>query len=65
MLIRLTAKTNKARNRIAMHGANWFVLDWHSPIRKDSWFVVSSLTSDKRWIKKTGDENFNVEVVEA
>lgn len=64
MLLRLTGKTSKGKNRIVANGTDWFVLDWHSPIRKDSWFVLSSLTSEKRWIRKSNDPDFNVQILE-
>lgn len=67
--VRLTPKTNKAKNRIREWGDNWTIREVRGNIMlvfalSDDSGTDNLLPTSVRWINILNDEDFNIEVLE-
>lgn len=56
----LESTTRKGQQRLKQHGKIWKDMNHTSPLQSDSIYMQSVKTSDCRWVKKQGDEDFRV-----
>lgn len=62
MILILSGKTKKGKNRIQQHGQEWLVLkSLLVPKLAGKHFIESLKTKDIRWIQKENDFNFKIE----
>lgn len=69
MIVKLTAKSAKGKQRIKRDGARWTVRRVHSgvipfaPTDVGPWLhIESEATGDDRWVRQTNDSDFIVDM---
>ena len=69
MMIRLTGKTRKGKNRVNTNGAEYDFVESRDKVSFDDepgpWLLITSIANPKsmRWVHKTDDIDFIIEVI--